>query len=162
MRSTEEIRRASVHRPPSRLPHFQLADQFGRERDELTYDGIPVIVVAGNREGAKGAALWTAALRDVIRSASDTKVLSVADLGGVPRMLRRSVSRMLPRDPAHWCALDWDGQIGARIRRDHGPVVEAAYGTDGMLRVWAALPLDMVDRAILAKLVQGAADSPSG
>lgn len=161
MKSTEELRRASVHRPPSRLPHFQLADQFGHVRDELTYEGIPVIIVAGNREGAKGVAMWTAAFRDVIRAASKTEVLSVADLGGVPRMLRRSVSRMLPRDPAHWCALDWDGQLGARIRRDHGPVVAAAYGTDGMLRVWSALSLDVVDRAILAKLVQGATDPPS-
>lgn len=160
MRSTEEMRRATVHRPPSRLPHFQLADQFGRERDELTYEGIPVIVVAGNREGAKGVALWTAALREVIRSTSVTEVLSVADLGGVPRMLRRSVSRMLPRDPAHWCALDWDGQIGARIRRDHGPAVAASYGADAMLRVWSALPLDLVDRVILAKLVQGAEELP--
>ena len=40
------------HGPPSRLPRFRLADQFGRERDELTYAGIPVIVVAGDRAGA--------------------------------------------------------------------------------------------------------------
>lgn len=149
------------HGPPSRLPRFRLADQFGRERDELTYAGIPVIVVAGDRAGAKGVALWTEALRAVIRDASETQVLSVADLGGVPRMLRRMVGRMLSRDPAHWCALDWDGQLGARIRGGIEPAVAAAYGADGTLRVWSALPLGGVERVILAQLVQGAAEPPS-
>lgn len=148
----------SAHGPPARLPHFQLADQFGRERDERTYRGVPVIVVAGDREGAKGVALWTAALRDVIRRESDTQVLPVADLGGVPRMIRGMVSRMLPRDPAHWCALDWDGQVGAHIRGDHGPLVAAVHGADGSLRAWSALSLDTVERAMLARLVQGATE----
>lgn len=148
----------SAHGLPARLPHFQLADQFGRERDERTYRGVPVIVVAGNREGAKGVALWTAALRDVIRQESDTRVLPVADLGGVPRMIRGMVSRMLPRDAAHWCALDWDGQLAARIRGDRNQLVAAVYGADGTLRAWSALPLDIVERAILARLVQGATE----
>lgn len=148
----------SAHGPPARLPHFQLVDQFGRERDERTYRGVPMIVVAGNREGAKGVALWTAALRDVIRQESDTRVLPVADLGGVPRMIRGMVSRMLSRDPTHWCALDWDGQVGAHVRGAHGPLVAAAYGADGTLRAWSALSLVIVERAILARLVQGATE----
>ena len=144
--------------PPARLPGFLLADQFGRELDEQTYAGVPVIVVVGNREGARGVALWTAALRDVSGEERDTAVLPVADLGGVPRLVRRMVARLLPRDAAHWCALDWDGQLGALIRREHRALVAAVYGADGRLRTWGALPHDAVDRAMLVTLVEGAED----
>ena len=143
--------------PPRRLPDFALADQFGRKVDTTTYDGVPLIVVVGNREGATGVALWTAALRAVIGEEGDTHVLPVAELGGVPRMLRRMVSRLLPRDREQWCALDWDGQIGAPIRGTEGPLVAAAYGADRLLRVWFPLPGDTVESALLVKLVEGAA-----
>ena len=143
--------------PPPRLPDFALADQFGREVDTTTYAGAPLIVVVGNREGATGVALWTAALRAVIGAEGDTHVLPVAELGGVPRMLRRMVKRLLPRDPAQWCALDWDGQLGAPIRGADGPLVAAAYGADGALRVWTPLPVHTVERALMVRLVEGAA-----
>lgn len=143
--------------PPPRLPDFALADQFGREVDTTTYAGVPLIVVVGNREGATGVALWTAALRAVIGEEGDTHVLPVAELGGVPRMLRRMVKRLLPRDAAQWCSLDWDGQLGAPVRGAHGPLVAAAYGADRALRTWTALPVDTVESALLVRLVEGAA-----
>ena len=140
--------------PPPRLPDFALADQFGREVDTTTYAGVPLIVVVGNREGATGVALWTAALRAVIGEEGDTHVLPVAELGGVPRMLRRMVKRLLPRDPAQWCALDWDGQLGAPIRGADRPLVAAAYGADGALREWAPLPVHTVASALMVMLVE--------
>ncbi|CAN5831446.1 hypothetical protein BH11GEM1_BH11GEM1_26500 [soil metagenome] len=142
--------------PPARLPDFALDDQFGRELDSSTYDGVPLIVVVGNREGASGVALWTAALRAVIEGRGDTHVLPVAEVNGVPRLLRRMVSRLLPRDPEQWCALDWDGQLGAPIRGTASPLVAAAYGADRALRAWTALPVDTVESALLVKLVEGA------
>ena len=142
--------------PPPRLPEFALTDQFGREVDATTYAGVPLIVVVGNREGAAGVALWTAALRAVIGEEGDTHVLPVAELGGVPRMLRRMVKRLLPRDPAQWCALDWDGQIGAPIRCSAGPVVAAAYGVDGALRLWTPLPVATVEANLLVTLTDAA------
>lgn len=142
--------------PPSQLPDFALADQFGRELDTTTYEGVPLIVVVGNREGATGVALWTAALRAVIGEDSDTHVLPVAELGNVPRMLRRMVSRLLPREQSQWCALDWDDQLGAPIRGTAGPLVAAAYGADRRLRVWTRMPGDIVESALLVKLVEGA------
>ena len=146
----------AVAGPPARLPAFVLADQFGGKVNDEAYRGVPLIVVVGNRTGAGGVALWTASLRAVIGPTSETHVLPVADLRGVPRMLRRMVSRLLPREPAHWCALDWDGQIGAPIRREEGPLVAAAFGATRELRVFAALPLDTVDSATLVILVEGA------
>ena len=101
-------------------------------------------------------ALWTAALRAVIGEDSNTHVLPVAELGNVPRILRRMVSRLLPREEAQWCALDWDGQLGAPIRGTAGPLVAAAYGADRMLRVWTRLPGNTVESAILVRLVEGA------
>ena len=146
-----------VTTPPRRLPDFALADQFGRELDTTTYEGVPLIVVVGNREGATGVALWTGALRAVIGEDSDTHVLPVAELGNVPRMLRRMVRRLLPRDKAQWCALDWGGQLGAPIRGTAAPLVAAAYGADRMLRVWTPLPADTVESALLVELVEGVA-----
>jgi hypothetical protein len=142
--------------PPARLPEFVLADQFGRELDAATYDGVPLIVVVGNREGAAGVALWTTALRSVINGEGETHVLPVAEVNNVPRMLRRMVRRLLPRDPEQWCALDWDGQLGAPIRGMASPLVAAAYGSDRALRAWTPLPVDSVERALLIMLVEGA------
>lgn len=142
--------------PPVRLPDFALADQFGRELGQETYAGVPVVLVAGDREGAPGVALWTAALRAVI-GGGDIGVLPIADLRGVPRVLRRMVRRLLPTDPDHWCAIDWDGQLGALVRGAHGPLVAAAYGRDRALRTWEVLPLDTVESGIMVRLVEQAA-----
>ncbi len=143
--------------PPARLPDFLLADQFGRVLDEESYRGVPLIVVVGDRDGAAGAARWTAALRAEAGEASGVHVMPVADLCGVPRMLRRMIGRLLPRDPAHWCALDWEGQLGAPIRGAHGPLVAAVYGADGVLRAWTALRADAVSRSMVGTLVEQAA-----
>ena len=67
------------------------------------------------------------------------------------------VSRLLPRDPAQWCALDWDGQIGAPIRGSAGPVVAAAYGVDRVLRLWTPLPVTTVEGTLLVTLAEAAA-----
>lgn len=142
--------------PPARLPDFRLADQFGREVDEATYAGVPVVLVVGDREGAPGVALWTAALRAVIGH-DRTGVLPIADLRGVPRILRGMVRRLLPADADHWCAIDWDGLLGAPVRGAHGPLVAAAYGRDRALRTWEVLPLDTVESGILVRLVERAA-----
>lgn len=147
-------RRTSKAGPPPRLPEFHLDDQFGREVGTEAYAGVPLIVVAGNREGAGGVALWTAALRAVIGEDGDVDVLPVADLRGVPRMVRGLVGRLLPRDPAHWCALDWDGQLGAPIRGEHGPLVAASYDGSGRLRTWSVLPLDTVESELMVRLVE--------
>lgn len=141
------------HAPPSRVPFFRLSDQFGRDIDATLYTGVPLIIVAGNREGAGGVALWTAAFRAEIGDQGGASVLPVADLGGVPRVVRRLVRRLLPREPAHWCAIDWDGQVGAPVRGAHGPLVAAAYGEDGALRMWEVLPLDIAEPAMLARLI---------
>lgn len=84
------------------------------------------------------------------------RVLDEETYRGVPRMLRRMIGRLLPRDPAHWCALDWEGQLGAPIRGAHGPLVAAVYGADGVRRTWTALRADAVSSAIVAKLVERA------
>ena len=141
------------HTPPVHLPDFQLFDQFGRELDHGTYDGVPLVLVVGDRQGAPGVALWTAALRAVIGSDDDTSVLPIADLRGVPRVLRGMVKRLLPTDPDHWCAIDWEGQLGAAVRASHGPLVAAAYGRDRVLRTWEVLPLDTVESSIMVRLV---------
>lgn len=156
MRLSERHPKAAAQlSPPSRLATFRLVDQFGREIEDEEYDGNPLIIVAGNREGARGVALWTAAIRAVIGEMGVTHVLPVADLGGVPRLVRGMVARLLPRDRAHWCALDWDGQIAAPVRCGHGPLVAAAYDARRQLRQWCALPLDTVESKLLVALVEG-------
>lgn len=139
-----------------RLPAFTLDDQFGRTVDDATYRGVPLIVVLGGRDGAVGVAAWTSALRLAIGATSETCVLPVADLGGVPRLLRRAVSRMLPRDAEHWCALDWDGQLCTLLRRKGSAVVAAAFDARGRLRAHMPLDRDQVDAATLVRLAERA------
>lgn len=141
---------------PVRLPSFALDDQFGRVVDDATYRDVPLIVVAGAREGATGVAQWTAALRIAIGESSDLCVLPVADLAGVPRLFRRTVGRLLPRDPDHWCALDWDGQLCALLRRADSPLVAAAFDATGLRRLHRALPRDAVHASTLVALIEAA------
>jgi hypothetical protein len=138
--------------PPAVLPAVTLRDQF----DVLTVlppqPGRPVVVLASARAGKDAAARWQRRLQDVGATAG-VQVVSVADLAGVPRLLRGMIRRVLPSDTAARVLLDWEGALARRVRGERAPLVAAAYGADRGLKGWEALSLEREDAAVTRRLM---------
>ncbi len=141
--------------PPAQLPAATLRDQFGGGVTLASPPGAPVVVLASNREGGEAAGRWERQFRTA-SAGSGVRVLSVADLRGAPRLVRRLIRGQMPKDTAARVLLDWDGALGRPVRGADRPLVAAAYGRDGRLRRWEALPLTGETAALAQTLVQAA------
>jgi hypothetical protein len=130
----------ALAQPPAQLPAATLRDQFGAAAAITSPPGTPVVVLASNREGGEAAGRWERQVR-AASAGSAVRVLSVADLRGAPRLLRGVIRGQMPKDTATRILLDWDGAVGRPVRGADRPLVAAAYGRDGQLRRWEALPL---------------------
>jgi hypothetical protein len=157
--------RGVLAQPPAQLPVATLRDQFGGTTAITSPPGAPVVVLASNREGGEAAGRWERQVR-AASAGSAVRVLSVADLRGAPRMLRGVIRGQMPKDTATRILLDWDGAVGRPVRGAERPLVAAAYGRDGRLRRWEALPLAVPpagESAALARaLVQAALGQTPG
>jgi hypothetical protein len=143
--------------PPAQLPAATLRDQFGGTTTLASPPGAPVVVLASNREGSDAAARWERQFRAATAGsmAGVVRVLSVADLRGAPRLVRGLIRGQMPKDTARRVLLDWDGALGRPVRGADRPLVAAAYGRDGRLRRWEALPLTVPPAGESAALAQG-------
>jgi hypothetical protein len=126
--------------PPALLPATTLRDQFGSATTLASPPNVPVVVLASDRKGSDAAGRWQRVFRDASAGGA-VRVLSVADLWGAPRLVRGLIRGQMPRDTAARVLLDWDGALGRPVRGADRPLVAAAYGRDGRLRRWEALPL---------------------
>jgi hypothetical protein len=61
----------------------------------------------------------------------------------------------MPKDTSARVLLDWDGALGRPVRGADRPLVAAAYGRDGRLRRWEALPLADQGADAAAAVAQG-------
>jgi hypothetical protein len=99
---------------------FRLSDQFGRVHDAAAYRGRPLLLVGAGRGGRAAATAWVEALRglqgDPAGAAPALSVVAVADLRGVPRLLRRVVRGRFPDDRGQAVLLDWDGTLARRYQ----------------------------------------------
>ncbi|AMW04442.1 hypothetical protein GEMMAAP_05485 [Gemmatimonas phototrophica] len=144
----------SRHEPPGVLPAVTLRDQFDGRTVLSSPPGRPVVLLASTRAGKDAAARWQRCLQDVGATAG-VRVVSVADLAGVPRLLRGIIRGVMPSDTAARVLLDWEGTLARRVRGDAAPLVAAAYGTDGRLTGWEALSLEREDPAVAQRLLAG-------
>jgi hypothetical protein len=96
---------------------FRLRDQFGRVHDAAAYRGRALILVGAGRGGRTAGTAWVEALRELQSdsAAPAVPVVAVADLRGVPRLLRRMVRGRFPDDPRRAVLLDWDGALARRL-----------------------------------------------
>jgi hypothetical protein len=126
--------------PPAQIPAATLRDQFGSATTLASPPGVPVVVLASDRKGSDAAGRWQRVFQDASTGGA-VRVLSVADLQGAPRLVRRLIRGQMPKDTTARVLLDWDGALGRPVRGADRPLVAAAYGRDGRLRRWEALPL---------------------
>lgn len=139
--------------PPAQLPAATLRDQFGTATTLASPPGVPVVVLASDRTGSDAAGRWQRVFRDA-SAGSVVRVLSVADLQGAPRLVRGLIRGQMPKDTTARVLLDWDGALGRPVRGADRPLVAAAYGRDGRLRRWEALPLGDPGAGAAAALAQ--------
>ena len=93
---------------------FRLEDQFGRVHTPAAYAGAPVFIVGAAQGGRETARAWALALTAELEAsgaAPRISVLPVADLRGVPRLLRRLVRGRFPKERGEQVLLDWEGSL---------------------------------------------------
>lgn len=108
------------HATPDSAVEFRLKDQFGQVHDAADYRGRPVYLVGAGRGGRASATAWAAALGPLVRGADGNAgaVVPVADLQGVPRLLRGFVRGRFPSARGSAVLLDWDGAVSRRLGFD--------------------------------------------
>ncbi len=142
---------------------FRLHDQFGRVHEAATYRGQPLIVVGAGRGGRDAGTAWVEQLRAMqggpdaagALPAGALPVVAVADLRGVPRLLRRLVRGRFPEDRARAVLLDWEGSLARRFGFDSERCTLLVVGPGGRahLRTTSAA----VDTALARTLLREAA-----
>ena len=100
------------------------------------------------------------ALQDDAAGAGRVPVVAVADLRGVPRLLRRFARGQFPRDRRQPVLLDWDGALARRLAFDREQCTILVVGPAGQIHMRSTI--GAVDTATaLALLRQAAALTPA-
>lgn len=140
------------------LVAFRLNDQFGQAHDAAAYRGRALLVVGAGRGGRAAGTAWVETLRALQDSAagpSALPVVAVADLRGVPRLLRRLVRGRFPDDRRQAVLLDWDGALARRHGFDTERCTILLVGPGG--RPHAQTTTAAVDTALARELLRTAA-----
>jgi hypothetical protein len=138
---------------------FRLGDQFGRVHDAAEYRGRPMILVGAARGGRAAGTAWVEVLRGLqvdSGAAAAVPVVAVADLRGVPRLLRRIVRGRFPDDRHRVVLLDWDGALARRLRFEADRCTIVLVGPDG--HPGARTSPTAVDTAAARELLRQAAE----
>lgn len=140
---------------------FRLNDQFGQLHDAADYRGRPVYLVGAGRGGRASATAWAAALGPLVRGADGNAgaVVPVADLQGVPRLLRGLVRGRFPRAPGSAVLLDWDGAVSRRLGFDPAQSTILVLAPSGrpVLRAHT-LGVDTAEAAAFVRHARGAVE----
>jgi hypothetical protein len=114
-----------------RVQDITLSDQFGVRHDVRMDGSSAAILVIADRAGAAAAREWGMRLGEAARTASrapETRILAIAALGGVPRLLRAVVRRSF--GGVNPVLLDWSGDV-ARARGFSGGCLVVHVASDG-------------------------------
>lgn len=113
---------------------FHLSDQFGQMHDAAAYRGRTLVLVGAASGGRAAGTAWVRTLRGLQDDAAPTTVVpvvAVADLRGVPRLLRRLVRHQFPDDRRQPVLLDWDGTVARRLAFDRERCTLVVVGPTG-------------------------------
>ena len=139
---------------PDSLVAFRLSDQFGRVQDAAALRGRAYLLVGAGRGGRTAGTAWVESLRALQGDSAGPAtlpVVAVADLRGVPRLLRRVVRGRFPDDRGRGVLLDWEGTLARQLGFDVQQCTIVLVGPTGRVHArttTAAVDLDSA-RAIL-------------
>lgn len=138
---------------------FRLSDQFGRVHDASTYRGRALVVVGAGRAGRADGTAWVESLRALQADTAEAgahPVVAVADLRGVPRLLRRVVRGRFPDERSRAVLLDWDGSVARRHGFDSERCTILVVGPTG--RVHVQTTTAAVDTALARTILRQATE----
>ena len=101
----------SQHEP---LMEFKLKDQFDQEYSHEDFTGQICILIGSDRKGSQYNERWSIAIYDslIMYGLQDSvKFLAIANLKGVPRLLRGFVKGKFPKKENQPILLDWKGSF---------------------------------------------------
>ena len=139
---------------PDSVVAFRLSDQFGRVQDAADLRGRAYLMVGAGRGGRTAGTAWVESLRALQSDSAGPAVLpvvAVADLRGVPRLLRRVVRARFPDDRRQGVLLDWEGTLARQLGFDVQQCTIVLVGPSGRVHgrtTTAVVDLDSA-RAIL-------------
>ena len=139
---------------------FRLTDQFGTVHEAARYRGRPLLLVGAGRAGRAAGTAWVGTLRELQGDSADARggaipVVAVADLRGVPRLLRRMVRGRFPDDRRQAVLLDWDGTLARGLGLDAERCTILLVGPQGVVQ--ARTTALAVDSAAARTLLRQAA-----
>jgi hypothetical protein len=141
---------------PDSLVAFRLSDQFGRVQDAGDLRGRAYLLVGAGRGGRTAGTAWVESLRALQSDSAGPAalpVVAVADLRGVPRLLRRVVRGRFPDDRSQGVLLDWEGTLARQLGFDVQQCTIVVVGPSGRVHArttTAAVDVDSA-RAILRR-----------
>ncbi len=141
---------------PDSLVAFRLSDQFGRVQDAGDLRGRAYLLVGAGRGGRTAGTAWVESLRALQGDSAGSAalpVVAVADLRGVPRLLRRVVRGRFPDDRSRGVLLDWEGTLARQLGFDVQQCTIVVVGPSGRVHArttTAAVDVDSA-RAILRR-----------
>lgn len=119
-------------RRPAKVPaHLELRDQFDTpQRFAFPMTNVLVLTIADNK-GSEQIDGWVAALK--IRYAGRIDLRGLADVGGVPAMLRGRVRRKFQETRKYPVMMDWSGTNCAAFGYEKGVAKILLLGRDGTI-----------------------------
>lgn len=94
---------------------FELEDQFGDLHSAADFEGRPVILIGSDRAGRQESQIWAQTVGNLLETDAGllgrAEILRIADLRGVPRFVKGTVTKQLRRGLETSLLLDWDGQV---------------------------------------------------
>ena len=138
---------------------FRLSDQFGRVHDAAEYRGRALLLVGAGRGGRASGTAWVETLRRLQEDSGGAvalPVVAVADLRGVPRLLRRMVRGRFPDDRRQAVLLDWDGSLARRFGFDAERCTIVLIGPTGRTHAQTS-PEAVVDTTLARAMLRDAA-----
>lgn len=138
----------------STLIDFRIRDQFETVHTEAEFAGRVVLLIGSARPGSEYNPVWGAAIRDSLLTlgiVDSVRLLSVADLRGVPFFMKGFVRGKIPKDPQTPILTDWDGTLARHYRFNPETSNIFVFNREGrLLDRWAVLQLDP---AVVAEVV---------
>jgi len=107
----------------STLFRFQMEDQFGEDHRYENYIGKVLIVVGSDRGGSHYNEIWSFAIHDSLEDyqlQDSVTFIAVANVKGVPRLLRGFVRGKFPRQKHHRILMDWEGEFARKYQYEPG------------------------------------------
>ncbi|MBM3823460.1 MAG: hypothetical protein FJ404_11340 [Verrucomicrobia bacterium] len=138
-----ELPKRPIHVPVS----LELRDQYDApQRLDFPSTNIVVLTIA-DKKGSEQIDGWVAALK--ARYAGRIELRGLADVGGVPGLLRGKVRRKFQETRTYPVMMDWSGAHCAAFRYEKNVANVLVIGRDGQIKMRVA---GLADEAAIKKL----------